>query len=170
MICNELLVIIAPETLMHMSAIFSACPFDMDLHQAYLSLNISPDEMTPEPENVYSAQAGNLGIWYDQSTGYSSLILPVVSPAINERVAQVREKAPNIFYGAHYFPFITLVEDFPPISRRYSGFISSVSNSLATLPVPLFFDAELVRTREFNAVPYADYYAAQVANKEAQRG
>jgi hypothetical protein len=170
MVCNELLVIIAPETLVHMSAILSGCPFDMDLRQAYLSLNISPEEMTPEPENVYSAQAGNLGIWYDQSTGYSSLILSVLSPAINDRVMQLREKAPNIFYGDHYFPHVVLVPDFPPISRRYSGFISSVGNSLATMPVPLFFDAELVRTAEFNAVPQADYYAAQVANKEALRG
>lgn len=164
MILNELLCLPSPETLLHMSQIFSACPFDLDLSKAYLSLNISEEEMTPLPENVYKAQAGSLNVWYDQSTGYSSLILTIVSPAINERVAEVREEAPNFFYGEHYFPHMVLVPDFPPSTRRYSGFISSVGNSLATMPAPLFFDAELVRTHEFHAVPQADFYASMVAN------
>jgi hypothetical protein len=164
MVLNELLALPTPETLLHISQIFSACPFDIDLKKAYVSLNISEFDMIPLPDNVYKAQAGGLNVFYDQSTGYSSLILSIVSPAINDRVAEVRKTAKNFFYGDHYFPFVELVADFPPITRRYSGFISSVGNSLATMPVPLFFDAELVRTHEYHAVPHADYYASQIAN------
>lgn len=164
MVLNELLALPAPETMLYLSQVFSGCPFDIDLKKAFLSLNISEQKMTPEPQNIYRAQAGNLGVWFDQSSGYSSLILTLVSPALQDRVTQLREQAPNFFYGEHYFPHVVMVADFPPITRRYSGFISSISESLAMSPTPLFFDAELVRTQEFHAVPQADFYASQIAN------
>lgn len=164
MVLNELLVLPAPETLLYLTQVFSGCPFDIDLQKVFVSLNISEHEMTPEPQNVYSAQAGSMNVWFDQSTGYSSLILTLASAALNERVGAVREQAPNFFYGEHYFAHMIMVADFPPVTRRYSGFISSISESLAMSPTPLFFDAELVRTQEFHAVPQADFYSAQVAN------
>jgi hypothetical protein len=164
MVLNELLALPAPETLLYLTQVFSGCPFDIDLKKAYVSLNISEHEMTPQPQNVYRTHAGNLGVWFDQSTGYSSLILTLVSPALNDRVNEVREQAPNFFYGTHYFPHVVMVADFPPVTRRYGGFVNSISESLAMSQTPLFFDAELVRTQEFHAVPQADFYASQIAN------
>lgn len=166
MLVNEMLCLPTPDTLTQLSFVFSACPFDIDLHKAYVTMNISTHEMKTDDNALYKAQAGNLGVFYDTATQRSSLLLPIVSPALNDRVAQIRQKAPNVFYGEHYFPHLMLVEDFPPISRRYSGFLASVGNSLATLMAPLFFDAELVMSKEYHAVPQADYYASMLANHE----
>jgi hypothetical protein len=161
---NELLVIPTQETLEYLAQTMSACPFDMDLTKAHVTLNMSQSPMEPDSDRLYKATAGSLGIWYDQSTGYSSLILPLVSESMNARVAELRADAPCPFYGDHWFAFMVLVADFPPSSRRYSRFINSVSDSLAMAQnAPLFFDAELVRTTEVHAVPFADYYAAQRA-------
>jgi hypothetical protein len=161
---NELLVIPTQETLEYLATTMSGCPFDLDLTKTFVTLNISQQEMTPEPERVYKATAGSLGVWYDQSTGYSSLILPLLSESMLERVAEVRAESPSAFYGDHWFAFMVLVPDFPPQSRRHVGFTNSVSDTLATAQnAPLFFDAELVRTTDVHAVPFADYYAAQIA-------
>jgi hypothetical protein len=164
MLINELLVIPTQETLRMMSAIFSACPFDLFLDRAYVVLNMSEEHMEPEPDLLYSAQAGTLNLWYDTATQMTSLILPLVSPSLNERVVAVREKAPSAFYGEHYFPHMVLAEDFPPVARRYAGFLASVGNSLAALTEPLFFDAELVIQKDYRAVPQADFYASMLAN------
>lgn len=161
---NELLVIPTQETLEYLAQTMSGCPFDLDLTKTYVTLNMSQAPMEPDPDRLYKAIAGSLGIWYDQSTGYSSLILPLVSESMIERVSEVRAEAPSPFYGSHWFAFMVLVSDFPPISRRYSRFVNSVSDSLATAQnAPMFFDAELVRSTEVSAVPFADYYAAQIA-------
>jgi len=161
---NELLVIPSQETLEYLATTMSACPFDLNLTKTFVTLNLSQAEMTPDPDRVYKATAGSLGVWYDQSTGYSSLILPLLSESMIERVAEVRADAPSAFYGDHWFAFMVLVPDFPPLSRRFTGFLNSVSDSLAMAQnAPLFFDAELVRTTEVHAVPFADYYSAQIA-------
>lgn len=167
MVLNEVLVIPTPETLRRLSTIMSACPFEINLRETYVSLNISEDSMTPDSSRIYEARAGNLGIWYDQSTGYSSLIMPLVSPTMAERVMELREEAPNFFYGDRWVAFMVLVRDMPPVNRRKSGFINSVSNSLAWEPMPMTFTMEFVRPIEVTAPPYADYYAANQANERS---
>ena len=161
---NELVVLPTQETLEYLAYTMSACPFDMNLQDTYVTLNMSQEPMEPDPSRVYKATAGSLGIWYDQATGYSSLILPLYSESMIERVAELRADAPSAFYGDHWFAFMVLVPDFPPQARRYVAFINSISDSLAMAQeAPLFFDAELVRSTEVHAVPFADYYAAQIA-------
>lgn len=164
MLINELLVIPTQDTLRMLSAIFSACPFDLFLDRAYVVLNMSQEPMEPDSERLYKGQAGTLNLWYDTSTEMTSLILPLVSPSLTERVGELREVAPSAFYGEHYFPHMVLAEDFPPVARRYAGFLASVSNSLAALTEPLLFDAELVIQKDYRAVPQADYYASMLAN------
>lgn len=164
MLVNELLVIPTADTLNSFRQIFSGCPFDMNLDKAYVVLNISESEMEPEPENLYSAHCGSMNVWYDQATGMSSLILPLVSPSMTERVQSLQDKSPSAFYGGQYFPHMILVQDFPPISRRYSGFIGSISDTLNAQQTPIFFDAELCVQKEYYAPPQMDYYASQMAN------
>jgi hypothetical protein len=89
----------------------------------------------------------------------------LVSPTLNDRVAELREEAPNVFYGEHYFPHMIVVQDMPPMARHYSNFIASVAHILATLEnAPLFFNAELQIEREFQAIPQADFYSSMLAN------
>jgi hypothetical protein len=162
---NEMVVLPTQETLEYLASTFSGCPFDIDLTKTYVSLAYSQDEMTAQPDNLYGAKAGSMDVWYDNSTGYSSLILPLISDTLIERAEELREEAAPAFYGTHYFAFIVLVNDFPPISRRYKGFINSVSDSLAMAQdARLFFDAEIQRQVDVQAVPFADYYASQIAN------
>lgn len=167
MVLNELLVLPTPETIRMLSTIMSASPLEIRLDQAYVSLNISESSMTPKPNAIYQAQAGNLGVWYDNSTGLSSLIMPLQSPQMAERVIELREEAPNTFYGERWVGFMVLIRDCPPMNRRKSGFVNSISNTLAWDPKPMTFDAEMVRSMEVHAPPYADFYAANVANERA---
>jgi hypothetical protein len=167
MVLNELLVLPTPETIRMLSTIMSASPLEIRLDQAYVSLNISEKSMTPKAGAVYTAQAGNLGVWFDQSTGLSSLIMPLQSSRMAERVFELREEAPNAFYGERWIGFMVLIRDCPPMNRRKSGFVNSISNTLAWGDSVLGFDAEMVRPIEVNAPPFADFYAANVSNEWA---
>lgn len=167
MVLNELLVLPTPETIRMLSTIMSACPFDLDLNKAYVSLNISEHSMTPKSDNIYEARAGSLGVWYDSATGYSSLILPLKSPQMAERVMEVREEAPNTFYGDRWIAFMVLVSDFPPVSRRKAGFINSIGDSLEWEPRPLTFSQEFVAPTQIMSEPFADFYAANISNERA---
>jgi hypothetical protein len=167
MVLNELLVLPTSETTRMLSTIMSASPLEIRLDQAYVSLNISEKSMTPAPGAVYQAQAGNLGVWFDQSTGLSSLIMPLQSPQMAERVVELREEAPNTFYGEHWIGFMVLIRDCPPMNRRKSGFVNSISNTLAWGTSIMTFDAEMVRTCEVHAPPYQDFYTANISNEWA---
>jgi hypothetical protein len=167
MVFNELLVLPTPETIRMLSTIMSASPLEIRLDQAYVSLNISEDSMTPKTGNVYTAQAGNLGVWFDQSSGLSSLIMPLQSPQMAERVLELREEAPNAFYGGRWIGFMVLIRDCPPMNRRKSGFVNSISNTLAWGDSALTFDAEMVRPIEVHAPPFQDFYSSNVANEWA---
>jgi hypothetical protein len=169
MVLNELLVLPTPETLRMLSTIMSASPLEIRLDKAYVSLNISEGSMTPKTDAVYEAKPGALGVFYDQSTGYSSLILPFKSSQMAERVLEVRDKAKNFFYGDHWFGFMVLIHDCPPLNRRKAAFINSISDSLAWGTEALTFDAEMVRTLEVHAPPFADFYASHLANEWALR-
>lgn len=167
MVLNELLVLPTPDTVRMLSTIMSGSPIEIRLDQAYVSLNLSEKSMTPKTNNVYEARPGNLGVWYDQSTGLSSLILPLQSSQMAERVIELREEAPNTFYGDRWVGFMVLIRDCPPMSRRKTGFVNSISNTLAWGTQPLTFDAEMVRTFEVHAPPFADFYAANISNEWA---
>jgi hypothetical protein len=167
MVLNELLVLPTPETVRMLSTIMSASPLEIRLDQAYVSLNISEGSMTPKPNTVYEGRPGNLGVWFDQSTGLSSLIMPLQSSQMAERVLELRDEAPNTFYGERWVGFMVLIRDCPPLNRRKSGFINSISNTLAWGTEALTFDAEMVRTLEVHAPPFQDFYSANVSNEWA---
>jgi hypothetical protein len=167
MVLNELLVLPTTDTTRMLSTIMSASPIEIRLDMAYVSLNISEKSMTPKTGNVYEARAGNLGVWFDQSSGLSSLIMPLQSPQMAERVFDLREEAPNTFYGERWVGFMVLIKDCPPMNRRKSAFVNSISNTLAWGTEVLTFDAEMVRTLEVHAPPFADFYAANVSNERA---
>jgi hypothetical protein len=167
MVLNELLVLPTPETIRMLSTIMSASPLEIRLDQAYVSLNISEASMTPKTNNVYEARAGNLGVWFDQSSGLSSLIMPLQSSQMAERVLELREEAPNTFYGGRWIGFMVLIRDCPPMNRRKSGFVNSISNTLAWDTKAMTFDAEMVRTTEVHAPPFQDFYSSNVANEWA---
>lgn len=167
MVLNELLVLPTPETIRMLSTIMSASPLEIRLDQAYVSLNISEKSMIPKTGALYEARAGNLGVWFDQSTGLSSLIVPLQSSQMAERVLELREEAPNTFYGGRWVGFMVLIRDCPPMNRRKSGFVNSISNTLAWDPKAMTFDAEMVRPIEVHAPPFQDFYSSNVANEWA---
>lgn len=164
MLFNELICLPTDETLDHLSRVFSACPFDLDLKKLYVVLDQSERPLKPDTSRVYEAKAGTLNLWYDTAVQMSSLILPLESEAMRERAMELRDGKGSTFYGDHYFPHMVILQDAPPMSRHYRTFISSVSTTLATSDYPLYFDAELVVQRDYHAIPQADFYAAMLAN------
>ena len=168
MLVNQLLVIPTPETIEYLSKVFSACPFPLNLRDAFVEVNSSQTPMVPDTDRIYKATAGTMRVFYDQSTEQSSLLLPLVSEPLFDRCEELRQEAPSAFYGEYYFPHLVLVRGMPPLARSYRGFISSVATTLATDPNQcLLFDAELVVSRDFHAAPDMDYYTAQIANNNA---
>lgn len=165
MLVNQLLVLPTPDTLDYLGKVFSACPFNLDLSKSFVELNSSASPMVPDTSRIYSARAGTMQVFYDQSTQQSSLLLPLVSTTLTERAHELRETTPSAFYGTHYFPFMVVLRGMPPLARTYRSFIASVSNTLATDPNQvLMFDAELVVSHDFTAIPDGDYYESQVAD------
>lgn len=164
MLFNELICLPTDETMAHLSRVFSACPFDLNLRTLYVVLAQSERPLKADPSRVYEAKAGTMNVWYDTAVQLSSLILPLESGSMNERATEARGGEPSTFYGDHYFPHMIVVQDMPPLARHYSTFIASISHVLATSEYPLFFDAELVVQRDYHAIPQADYYAAMLAN------
>jgi hypothetical protein len=170
MLVHQLVVLPTPETLDYLGKVFSACPFNLDLSQAYVEINSSQTSMVPDTARIYTARAGNLQVFYDASTQQTSLLLPLHSPALESRVSELRESAPSAFYGEHYFPNLVLVRGMPPLARTYRSFIASVATTLASDPNQvLTFDAELVMSKDFHTIPDADYYESQLANNFARR-
>lgn len=168
MIITELLVLPDEETIKYLSMVMSGCPFDLDLQKMHVVLNhVEADaepQMKAESENVYVAKAGTLDIWYDTGTQSASLILPLNSPAMMGRVREVRDRCGSAFYGEHFVPHMIMKEHMPALSRHYRRFIRSISTTLATSETPLVYEAELLRTTEYQAVPQADFYASYLAN------
>src|SRR5271163_4427459 len=127
---NQLIVLPDTATLNYLREIFSGCPFDLDLSEAYCEVNSSQGEMVPDGSRAYVASAGSMNVWYDSSTQSTSLILPLISPPLMERCQELRRAAPSVFYGDHYIPFLAVKRHMPPMDRAYRGFINSVSDVL----------------------------------------
>ncbi len=164
MLVHQMFVLPSPETLSYFSRLLSGCPFPIDMYSFCVELNSSEYPMVPDTARVYVAEAGNLNTYYDSATGQSSLILPLHSPALDERVAELREQSPSAFYGQHYFPFMLLSRPSPQLSRPNRSFISSISSTLAGNHQPLIFEAECILSKDMKNPPFLDYYSAMIAN------
>jgi hypothetical protein len=165
MLVHQLLVLPTPDTLEYLSKVFSACPFNLDLSKLYVEVNSSQQSMVPDTSRIYSAKAGTMQVFYDQATKQSSLLVPLVSNSLQDRVHELRKTAPSAFYGDHYFPNMVVVRGMPPMAKSYRSFIASVSNTLATAEdQTLMFDAELIVSNDFNAIQDGDYYESQLAS------
>jgi hypothetical protein len=161
---NQLIVLPDAGTLNYLREIFSGCPFDIDLSKAYVEVNSSLGEMQADDSRVYTAAAGSMNVWYDSSTQATSLLLPLQSPTLTDRCMEIRETAPSLFYGEYYMPFVVLQRNIPPMRRAYRSFINAVSDVLFANRLPLVFESEFLLPKNFEYVPYTDYYVSQLAN------
>jgi hypothetical protein len=165
MLIHQLCVLPDAGTLDYFSRTMSACPFEgFDMYQMYVELNSSEYPMNTDPDKVYIARAGTMAVYYDSNTEQSSLILPLYSEEMDDRVRNLRSSAPSAFYGEHFFPFLVVQFPAPQLSRSNRSFIASISNTFASNNEPLVFEGECIRSMDFKKPPYLDYYNAMVAN------
>ncbi|QBX06578.1 hypothetical protein H1O16_gp165 [Burkholderia phage BcepSaruman] len=148
------------ETLDYLRTVFNGCPFEVNFDAAYVSLNISETEMKLDDTGaVYRARPGYMGIWYDTALGDSSLILPLSSGDLLTRAQDLREEAPNEFYGNLYFPHMVLVPHMVPLKRHVRTFVNSITHVLGTIDRRMLtFSHEVQLTRDYRYAPSSDYY------------
>jgi hypothetical protein len=163
MYIHQLIVLPDDQTLNYLRQIFSACPFDLDFDQMHVEVNSSVQEMEADTSRVHVAESMSMNIWYDSASQSTSLLLPLNSPELLTRCAELRTTAPSEFYGAHYFPFLMIKRHMPPMARQYRAFINSVSDTLFAKRTPLVFDSEFVMSKSFDYVPDVDFYKSQIA-------
>jgi hypothetical protein len=167
MIVNELSVLPDADTIDYLSTIMSGAPLSIDLESIYVVVAQSQSEIKADPNTVFLAKAGSLDMWYDTATGETSLILPLMSPALDARAAEVRNKTEPAFYGGVYIPFLTIVPHMPALSRHYRRFVRGLSDTLWANRQPLVFEREFVTVKDYAAVPNADFYASYAAGARA---
>ncbi len=167
MIVNELAVVPDADTLAYLSTLMTGAPLDIGLSEMYVVLAQSQDTIVPDPNTVFLARAGSLGVWFDGATHESSLILPLESPALEARAAEVRAYHKPAFYADAYIPFMVVVPGLPPLSRHYRRFRNSLSDALWANRQELVFEREFVTIKEYRSVPYGDFYASYEASARA---
>lgn len=163
MLVNRVVVFPDADTTQYFKEIFKNCPFsiDKDLDNLYVTLNETKEPVELDPARVYQATAGSLGYWYDLNTNSSSLILPLDSPSILTRMAELRVKNGSLFHPQP-LAFMTIKFYMPPLNIRYRTFVSSVSEMLNTVRQPLIFTGETQAVFDYENVPDALYYEAQL--------
>lgn len=144
------------ESLQYLQGLFKGCPFDVNLRQCYVSLNISESPSEPDHERTFLANCGAMGIYYDSTLQSSSLVLPLYSEEMVERAAELRESELNKFYGDLYFPHMVIVPYFPPSRRHFNAFVNSVADAL--IGAPLNFGGEVIKERELSRAPASEFY------------
>lgn len=165
MIVYQLVALPTEDTLQYLSQVFDACPVDLNLKGFHVEINSSVEPMEADPSRLYKATAGMMDRFYDSVTGDTSLILPLRSMDLQERCAEVRVNAPSAFYGSMYFPFMVIKDNLPTMKRHRRGLMQSYADILVANHRPLLFEAELVIEKEYESVPYFDYYMTQAAGR-----
>jgi hypothetical protein len=164
MLIYQLVVLPTPETVQYLSNVFSGSPIDLDLQSFFVEINSSTEIMEADESRVYKATAGSLGRYYDSNTEETSLLLPLVSESLLARCRELREHAPSQFYGDHYFPYMCIKRNMPPMKAHRRGLINSWADTLYANHFPLMFDAEIVLHKELDNAPDLDYYTTRVVD------
>lgn len=95
------------------------------------------DAATPNPEAVYRAMPGQMGIWYDSKTSVSWIILPLIpSPEMSERRLEIGD-----YWGRVFVPYMALSTQFN--SHRVTPRLNSIATGLIAEPPVLHFTNEL---------------------------
>lgn len=154
---NEVVVFPTTETLDYLLKIFQDCPFSIEPETWFVTLNETREPCKLYPDRVYSASPQTLGLWYDDSLNGTSLLMPLDSQDILERMAELRLQ--NGFM-CHPSPlaFMPLVRYMPQLKHNYRAFINSISYILSMAEQPLLFTGETQVMREVESSPYRLYY------------
>jgi hypothetical protein len=166
MLIHQLICLPTPETIAYLKNVFDACPIEINWSETYVEINSSTEVQEADLERSYVAYAGTMDRFYDTATGAAQLILPLNSPDLEERAAEVRREAPSAFYADAYFPHLVIKAPMPTMRPHRRALINSYSTSLAAQQQPLIFDAELVVPKEYFQIPQLDYYTTMQSLKQ----
>lgn len=155
------------ETLEYLSNVMSGAPIDIDLSSFTVEIMTTKDKIVACPGNVYNAYATALKPWYDAYVERSSLLLSLSSEDLAMRCLELhRQGVERAFYDG-YFPFMTVREGMPPLSRHFRTFILSTANTLCKNERPLQFGEEFVEQVDIIRPLNYEYYQAQLAGDHA---
>lgn len=157
MVLNEVVVFPSDDTLDYLLRVFRNCPFTFDETKWYVTLNECIDPCAVDPSRTYVAKAKSLGYWYNDEVETSSLIMPLESDDLINRMVELRLKNDAVYHPTP-LAFMPLVPMMPPLTHRYRAFVNSVSEILLSSEEPLIFTGEVQRVRNFEASPYELYY------------
>ena len=157
MVLNEVVVFPSDDTLDFLLRVFRNCPFTFDETKWHVVLNECVDPCAVDPTRIYIARADSLGYWYNDEVDTSSLIMPLMSSDLTNRMVELRLSNGSVYHPTP-LPFMPLVPMMPPLTHRYRAFVNSVSDILTSSEEPLIFTGEVQRVRNFETTPYAFYY------------
>ncbi len=160
---NRLYVVPDPDTLSYLSALMSGSPVDTDITKLKIELMTTPGELEIDPERTYTAEAINVGVFYDSYLQRSNLIATFKSAQLLERYKElVSEGVVRSFYGDNmpYIPYMPIIRGTPPLTKHFRVFKLALSNALVANDRPLTFTGEHVEVEKLLAVPDYDYLDA----------
>lgn len=136
-----------------LQTVFSGASFQINWDSLCVELGSSEEILTPK-DGEYRALTGAMGVWYDQATAISYLLLPLIpSPEMSARHEEIGDA-----WGRTFLPFMTLLPD-PLLRRERRAFLNSVSTRLVDYPLMLTFHNETVVTDNSVVPSHQDFYA-----------
>ncbi len=168
MIFHQLNVLPTEETLDYLSAVMSGAPLDLDLQAYKLEVITTLDPVIACPENIYTAKALHVKVWYDAYLERSSLILSLLSSDLQKRCMQLNELGVVREFRDYYNPHLTLRPDMPPLSRHYRTFVVQTADALVG-GQDLEFTGEYVTQVDLLAPPDNEYNLAMIAERGNRR-
>lgn len=169
MIYNQLLVLPTPDTLTYLSNLMSGSALDFDLSKYYVELMLSEDQMTAQPDRIYSALTLNVRVWYDPHTQLSSLILTLDSAEMAQRCIELHEKGVVRSFYNYFNPHIMMKQGMPPLSHHYKTAILQIKNALGSNSRPLYFGREFLTQIDLQSPPQYEYNEAMAAERGFRR-
>lgn len=165
-ILNRIFVLPTEETLEILKDHFQAAPFDIYWDQLCVEIGSTPYKIDlAEPETIYAATTGSMGLWYDTATALNSLILPLFP---SQEMAN-RNKEIGDGWGRKFLPYLRIRETMVN-GRKVKAFCNSVATGFVDYPQILTFHIETSIVDNSVVAPdhgfYQDYLArGQIDNQ-----
>lgn len=165
MLVNQLYCVPTPDTLAFMAAIMGAGALDVYPESWVVNIMTTLDPLEPNQNNVYSATASSVRVYYDSALQRSSLIMSLESPDLQQRCLELNSQGVVREFYDHYSPFMRIRPDMPSLSRHYKRYVVQVANAMCQPDRVLEFSNEFVTTENLATMPDMDYMQAMYAEQ-----
>jgi hypothetical protein len=158
---KHLFVLPVPETILHLQALFSGCPFSIDWDSLGVEIGSTDDLLTAKaPTRLYHAIPGSMGIWYDTSAGDSYLLLPLFP---SPKMARRHDEVGDAWDRSQFRPCLNF-GILQSNRRNHKAFINSVATALVDTSPVLGFHMETVVQDSAIVPQFDDFYRDYVAH------